>query len=77
MSAPLDDIALQLAPSLRDKFDFSVPAQFDEWAALSYQAAGAFKAKADGLASARAEAEAKIAAAADKAMNPPTKEDAK
>lgn len=55
MSASLEEIALRLAPSLRDKFDLSGGAQWgnpgdpsgiDQWVDLSFKAAAAFKAKA-------------------------------
>lgn len=42
MSANLHQIAVALAPCLRDKFDFSTDAQFKEWADISYKAAQAF-----------------------------------
>ncbi len=45
MSANIHEIALALAPCLRDKFDFSVDAQFKDWADLSYKAAQAFSDK--------------------------------
>ncbi len=42
MSASLHEIAVKLAPCLRDKFDFSTDAQFKDWVELSYKAAQAF-----------------------------------
>lgn len=59
MSLSLEEIAVQLAPCLKDKFDLSGgaqwghpgdPAAMDQWVTMSFQAAAAFKAKADALA---------------------------
>lgn len=41
--------ALELAPSLRDKFDFSDAAQHDEWATLAFVAAEAFTKKQEAM----------------------------
>ncbi len=41
----LHNIALALAPSLRDKFDFSLDAQYNDWAKLAYKAAEALMAE--------------------------------
>lgn len=41
--------ALALAPSLRDKFDFSHPEQYETWADYAFLAADAFIKKADAL----------------------------
>ncbi len=37
----LHSIALALAPSLRDKFDFSLDAQYNDWAKLAFKGAEA------------------------------------
>ena len=42
MTPNLHEIALRLAPALRDKFDFSTDEQFKAWADISYKAAKAF-----------------------------------
>ncbi len=43
----LNGLAVALASSLRDKFDFSDDSQFQAWADLSFKAAGAFLAKTE------------------------------
>jgi hypothetical protein len=43
----LHNIALAIAPSLRDKFDFSMDSQFTDWAKISYKAAEALLAETE------------------------------
>jgi hypothetical protein len=44
------EVALRIAPALRDKFDFSDVSQYDDWAKLAFLGADAFIKKADSLA---------------------------
>ena len=59
----LDGMARSLAPSLRDKFDFSDDGQFAKWADLSFKAAQAFIDKSEPLFAAAVELDAKEFAA--------------
>lgn len=59
------DIALKLAPPLQ-RYDFSVPSQYDDWAVASFKAADAFIKLAEGEAKI---AHDKAADAAIQAMN--------
>ena len=63
----LHGIAMQLAPCLRDKFDFSTDQQFTDWATLSFKAAKAFLDVTDPMFDAAIKKDAADADAAAKA----------
>lgn len=74
-----EKIALALAPSLRDKFDFSQPEQYESWADISFVAADAFIKKAVALMTAARAADevASLAAKAEAGAKAESKEGGK